>query len=275
MNEIGIPTRQQRQMAAMVALERVLCERTEYFSNRTSHNPEVVNLLADLRELTNRHRQALGERLRAIAPDVGIPDPPFAIGVLEELSDGQKYPASTALTALHTLLDQAVIGYSVLLELCLRARDSSLRGPDNSADLVFAHMEDYASAAQRIVRTLHYAVIGELEQEGQECQCTCPSCGLGICLCGVASRRNLGLAWGDAGPIYIGGPVVMVKPRKGSAAAAAGLQKGDLVVAVDDKEFDAIPMLQDSVRGHQPGEAVNFQIQHESGEQSTVVLVRP
>jgi hypothetical protein len=189
--------------------------------------------------------------------------------------DGARYPGSTTLVSLYTLLNQAVIAYAVLLELCLRAADSSVRGPDNSGDLAMAHLKAYAAAAQKTVRLLQYTVSGELEQEGQECQCTCPSCSLGVCLCAIASRRFLWMAWTDAGPIYSPDSILMVKPRTGSAAAGAGLSKGDRVERVDDKEIESIPHLQDSIRAHKPGEAVRLGVKHPSGEQSTVALVRP
>ncbi|MDE3092086.1 MAG: PDZ domain-containing protein, partial [Chloroflexota bacterium] len=142
-------------------------------------------------------------------------------------------------------------------------------------DIVRRHLNEHAAAVQKIVRVLHYSVVGELEQEGQECQCSCPSCGLGICLCATASRRFLGIAWTDAGPIYVPEPILMVKPRTGSAAARAGIQKGDIVLMVDGKDIESIPMLQDTVRNHKSSEEIHFQVQQKSGERVEITVLRP
>ncbi len=274
MNNPPMPTRQQSHLAAMLALEQTIGQRVEYL-NRASDTPELVALLNEVQELTTNHQRALAGRLQVIAPEVPIPPAPSMTSALEGLLDGVKYPASTALITLHTLLDQAILGYSVLLELCLRAADSWVRDSSNTADPVLVNLREYSATAQKIVQMLHYTVVKELEQEAQECQCTCPACSLGICLCAIASKRLLGLAWVDAGPIYQPAAIVMVKPRVGSAAARAGLHKGDLVSMVDGKDVESIPMLQDAIGNHQPGEEVHFRIKPESGEESTITLVRP
>ncbi len=71
----------------------------------------------------------------------------------------------------------------------------------------------------------------ELDDEGFECQCQCPSCGAGICLCSMAGRRYLSLAWEAAGPILKDGGIYVQLPKQNSAATKAGLQKGDGVVS--------------------------------------------
>ncbi|MDE3088807.1 MAG: hypothetical protein KGJ80_05435 [Chloroflexota bacterium] len=136
MNDTQTTTRQHRHMAAMFSLEQTIQQRVEHFQSQVSHNPEMVTLLSDLQELTTNHRQALAARLQTIAPAVPIPDTALTVSALEGLDDPLKYPASVALVNLYTLFDQGVIGYSVLLELCLRAADSHVRSPSNTADIV-------------------------------------------------------------------------------------------------------------------------------------------
>jgi S1-C subfamily serine protease len=145
----------------------------------------------------------------------------------------------------------------------------------NTDDLVQQHMRNYTAAVQKIVRLLPGVVVAELEQEGQECQCSCPSCGFGICLCAISTRRMLGMAWTDAGPIYVPEGILMVRPRSGSAAAQAGFQKGDVVLAVDGKDIESIPMLQETIRNHKSGEEIHFQVQQKSGERVEITVVRP
>lgn len=275
MNETQISTRLHSHMAAMVALEQTIGQGIEHLLNQAIPNPEIVASLKDLQELTGHQRQALVARLRTVAPNAPIPQPVSMISPLEGFYDGDKYSASAALVKLHTLFDQAVIGYSVLMVLARRAADSNVRGADNTDDLVQQHMRNYTAAAQKIVRLLPGVVVAELEQEGQECQCSCPSCGLGICLCAVSTRRMLELAWMDAGPIYTPEGISMVLPRSGSAAARAGFQKGDVVLAVDGKEIESIPRLQETIRNHQLGEEIRFQVQQRSGERVEITVVRP
>ncbi len=128
---------------------------------------------------------------------------------------------------------------------------------------------------QQIVRLLPGVVVAELEDEGQECQCTCPSCGVGICLCAVSTRRMLEIAWADAGAIYVPEGIVMVLPRSGSPAAQAGLRKGDIVLAVDDKIIESLPMLQETIRNHPTGENIRLLARRESGEQTEIVAKQP
>lgn len=177
--------------------------------------------------------------------------------------------------SLNTLFDQAVIGYSILMVLARRAADSSVRGKDNTDDIVQQHMRDSTSALQNITRLLPAAVVTELEREGQECQCSCPSCGLGICLCAVSTRRMLELMRTDAGPIYVPEGILMVLPRFGSAVAQAGLQRGDIVLEVDDKEIVSIPMLQETIRSHRSGEVIRFRAQREPDDQVQISAIRP
>ena len=66
------------------------------------------------------------------------------------------------------------------------------------------------------------AKIWEMDLEGVECLCTCPCCGLGVCLCAQGPRRTLSDAWVEVGPISDEAEVFVHPPRLGSAAATAG-----------------------------------------------------
>lgn len=89
------------------------------------------------------------------------------------------------------------------------------------------------------------------------------------------------MAWSDAGPIELSPSIRMVRPRTGSAAAEAGLQRGDVVVAVDDRLLDSLPvldslaLLQETIRDHPSGTAVHFQVRRKSGETQELTLSRP
>jgi hypothetical protein len=270
-----MPNRLHTHMAAMVALEHAIEQRIEYLASMATHNAAVIALLKDLQELAASHRQALAARLLIVAPEVPIPHAASMASLLEGFHQVAQYPTSAALMSLYSLFEQALTGYSVLMVLARRAADSTVGGVGNTDDLVQHHLRDSAAAAQKIVRLLPDIVVTELEQVGDECQCSCPSCSLGICLCAVSTRRMLGMAWTDAGPVYAPEGVSMVLPRSGSAAARAGLSKGDTVLAVDGKEIESLPMLQGAVRQHNPGEEIHLRVQRPSGEQVDICVVRP
>jgi hypothetical protein len=275
MNEKQSPIRLHSHMAAMLALEQAIGQRIEHLLNLVTHNSETVTLLKDLQELTANHRPALAARLQVVAPDVPIPETIPMPASLEGVYDGVTYPASAALVSLYTLFHQAIIGYTVLMVLTRRSADSIVRGADNTDDLVQQHLRNATIAVQQIVRVLPGVVVAELEQAGQECQCTCPACGLGICLCAVSTRRMLSMAWTDAEPVYVPEGIVLMRPRSGSGAAKAGFQKGDIVVAVDGKAIESLPMLQETIENHGSGEEIDFQVQQSSGESVEIRAARP
>ena len=262
-------------MAVMVALEHTIEQRIKDLVDKVAHNSEVAALLKDLHEVTAAHQRTLTTRLRTVAPDVSIPDVLAMTSPVEGDYDKVKYPVSDGLVSLHTLFDQAVIGYAVLMVLANRTADSGVRWAENTYDIVEQHMHESTAAVQRILRLLPSMVVSELEEEGQECQCTCPSCGFGICLCAVAPRRMMEMARAEAGPIYVPEGIVMVRPRSGSAADQAGLRKGDIVLAVDDKDIESLPMLQETIHNHKSGEEIRFRAQRESGQQMQISAIRP
>ncbi|MFQ5944459.1 MAG: PDZ domain-containing protein, partial [Anaerolineales bacterium] len=120
---------------------------------------------------------------------------------------------------------------------------------------------------------LHDVVVWELDHEGLECQCICPSCGLGICLCAVSSRTILSDAWAEAGPIAVDEGVHVHPPRKGSAAANAGLRSGDVILTVDGQEIQTYSVLQTAVLKPDPGEQIQIGVRREPDELEDVGLI--
>jgi regulator of sigma E protease len=68
-------------------------------------------------------------------------------------------------------------------------------------------------------------------------------------------------------------PAVVGEVQQGSAAAAAGLQPGDRVVAVDREPLDSFEQLQSIVRG-QPGVALTFTIERDGQSMDVVTTPR-
>ena len=84
---------------------------------------------------------------------------------------------SGALRGLCVAFDHAALSYAMLYEMALRLHEPALReiAPD--------HLEVYVDAASTLYRLLPAAVAWELSQDGLQCTCICPMCGLGVCGC--------------------------------------------------------------------------------------------
>jgi hypothetical protein len=167
------------------------------------------------------------------------------------------------------------VGYATLMELAFRAADSiEVLGPDNTGDLAARHMGACVSAAQEVVRILPYVVVDELDGEGAECRCPCPTCGLGVCGCPLAFRRRLDLARGEAGPLETWPGLVLVRPRSGSPARQAGLEKGDVLRRVDGRPIESLPMLQEVIKAHTPDDPIHFEVERGSREPMDIAVAR-
>jgi len=264
------PNRLHRQMAEMVALEAAIEQALGELIPEVSNHSEVTAVFKDFHAMTQGHLQALTARLQTVA-DVPIPDTTGKSFPDGDRGDG--YPVSTALQTIYVAFSQAVIGYSTLQTLTRRFRDNWLIGDENTDALVKLHTANYVGAIQQISRLVHDVVVWELDDKGLECDCICPSCGLGVCLCAVSSREQLSNAWAEAGPIAVEEGVYVHPPRKGSAAATAGLRSGDVILTFDGHEIQSHPVLQTAVLKPDPGEQIQVRVRRGSGEFEDVALV--
>ena len=135
-------------------------------------------------------------------------------------------------------------------------------------------MNDCIRAIREINRIFPDVLVWELDRLGAECICTCPSCSSGICLCVTASGtvlRESGLVADQPGE-----PAIFVqRPRRGSAAADAGLERGDLLLKADGKTVIPPRELQVTIRDHAPGETVLLTVRRASGHMEDVPIIRP
>jgi hypothetical protein len=263
-------------MADVVALEAAIEQVLDQLIIESVNHPEVTAMLRGFHAMTKGQLYALDTRLQTLAANVPIPDRTAAVRPDEESGDGNTYPVSTALQTAYILFNRALIEYAALQVLAIRFRDSWAIAEDGTtAHLARQHTQNYVHAIQQIARVLHDVVVWEMDQEGLECQCICPSCSSGICLCAAASRVTLSRAWIDDGPIAVDAGVYVQLPRKGSAAANAGLRKGDVVVGVDGKDVKPISDLQTAIREHQSGEPVQLKVRRGPDELKDVTIIRP
>ena len=263
-------------LAAVVGLEAAIEQTLKTLLEENVNHPQVTTLLSEFHTLTKDQLYALDARLQTLADHTPIPDRSTAINLDAGCVDSDHYPASTALQTVYCLYNRALIEYASLQVVAIRYRDSWAVAEDRTtAHLARQHTQDYATAIGQLNRVFHDVVVWEMEREGSECQCICPSCSLGICLCSAASRTILSQALAGAGSLALEPGIYVNMPKKGSAAIEAGLLKGDVVVAVDGQEVQTYGDLQMAVRHHHTGEAIQFQVRRGTEGQQVMTLIRP
>lgn len=257
--------------AYMASLEVELSSTLDGLSEQVVDHPEVSESIKHIKLISESHLAALQARLKTIVGEIDLPDsslPKFK-------SVTENYPVSSALQNISAHLNHAIIGYSMLRSIALRYRDSSLIGNNNTGDLAEQHTKQYVNAVHEINRTIHSAVLWEMDQDGHQCQCTCPSCGLGICMCAQGPRKTLSDIWLEPGPISTESEVFVHSPRQDSAADKAGLHHGDVVLAADGQELESHFTLQGTVSAHEPGEKVVLRIRRNTGELEEISITCP
>ncbi|MFC1961063.1 PDZ domain-containing protein [Chloroflexota bacterium] len=268
-------SRLHRHMINTVALEAEIEQVLAQTLGEMSEHPQVETIFKEFYEMVKSQRKTLEARLRSVVsnmPDFGkiTTTTPFS-----EVSQESDYPASEALQNLYAMFSRAIMTYTTLQPLTLRFRDSWVASEENTAIIVRQHTNNYAAALQKISQLIHDVVIWEMDQEGLECTCTCPSCSLGVCLCALSSRVLLGHAWSEAGPIVANKGITVLPPRSASAALNAALYGGDIIIAADGHEINTVNEMQDAIQAHKSGENIELHIQRESGELVEIAVEIP
>ncbi len=233
--------------------------------------PEAVDLVRHLRTTSRRHQGDLRRRLKAsqekeerrdVAGRSSLPDEPLE-----------------ALTIAYGLLNQAALGYAILHAVAHRYYDGPQEG--TTAELAEKHLRDYAEVIHSLNNAISEITIEALGIRGEECQCECPSCGLGICLCSPHGTNTIADIWRESACTPAKGMDGMRvrPPRRDSPAASAKLHSGDFIVAVDgqdvvDESWESIRTLQEGIRKHKPRGVVRLRIRRTSGGLDEVPLAR-
>jgi hypothetical protein len=270
------PNRLKTQLTHMLALETAIEQRLEELTPEVSDHAEATALLTGFHTLSRDHRRALETRLNALTGNELPSSESVAIYASTKPPEGAVYPVSSFLQEIYTLYNQAVIGYVTLGSLSTRASDSPWNGNEGtSGHLAGQHMKSYVGAIQEISRLINDVVLWELDRDGLECQCTCPSCGVGVCLCSAGWRFNLSRAWAEAGPIANEEGIYVQHPKQDSAATQAGLARGDVIMAVEGDRIESVWDMQNAVSNSQPGEEIRLTVRRDSGELEDIALVHP
>lgn len=243
--------------------------------NAESH-PRVTEAVGRYQRMIEVQREALEARLRSVGGEA--PASPARVAPLRVLAEAKMHDArspSRALHVLYTAFNHAVFGYAMLHAVAHRFYDSQASG--NTADLAETHMREYAAAAQEINQMISDAVVSKLSQRGQECQCRCPSCTLGICLCPPHGTNTVNEVWRETSPSASPGGIRLRLPRSDSVVARVGLREGDRVAAVDDQEITSdldTGSMQTAIRRHQSGEKIRLRVRRATDDVE-VIVTRP
>lgn len=234
-------------------------------------HPAASARVADIEVLARGHVDAIRARLSS-AGDVAVPlNPTSARSDRDWLSD--LHPVSSSLRIAYALLHEAIIGYSMIQPIASRFRDSWAAAKEGTtAHLARQHTQDYVAAAGWIMEMIHDVVIWELDEGGLECRCTCPSCSIGVCLGPASARSIVAQAQSAALPAEVRSGIYVHPPRAGSAAAEAGLRRGDLILAVNGTRIDSLSRLQTEVRNCEPGHQMKFRVQRVAEEINIEVI---
>lgn len=220
--------------------------------------------LAEVERLAAAHIAALCGRLGARAASVERPRPP---------APATRAPCSAHTTGsailgdVYARLQRAVAGYTLMQPAAHRLCDSWVIADDGTAaHLGRRHAQEYLRAAGQIMAIIHDVVIGELDQDGIACHCTCPACSIGVCVCALTCRAIIAEPWLTARPPLAEHGIALVPPRSGSAAAAAPFLPGDVIVAVNGEPFDLLTTFQRLIRDNPPRQDVAFTVRRPAGD---------
>src|SRR5262245_6406410 len=226
-----VADRLKHSVAGMVALEA----RTEALLGRLRGEVEGHLGAASALERYHATSEAQRDRLKAHlwalggeAGDAPAGAPPSDGAPATAGATGPGGTASRALRDAYLALNEAAFGYGVLHETA-HVVDSVRHAA--TIQLAERHLRAYTAGAQELNQLLADVVACELRQEGQYCECRCPSCDLGICWCVAHTTDAINTAWRDTAPAYpSAGLRVAPSPRR---PPDLDVREGDLVIAVD------------------------------------------
>jgi hypothetical protein len=243
-----------RTVMELVAFEAEVAGRLDRAQQLSSGQPDALAAIQRLRPMVQAHRDQLATYLK----DSGGVEPSA-----ETTSPQSTLREATALSEvwrdLCLAFQHCALSYAMLYEVALRLYEPRLR------EIAPEHLKAHADAALSTARLLPGVVAWQVAQNGLHCACICPMCGLGACGCVAFATETLIAAWRDAAPIESEPPgFVLLPPRPGSELARAGVQGGELLLAVDGQEVRDRAEVYAAISKHALGDEVHLLIQRTS-----------
>ncbi len=252
-----------RTVAELVALEAEVAGRLERARQLSSGHPDALAAIQRLQPMVQTHRDQLAIYLK----DTGGAEPSEET-TSPQFASRETTAFSEVLRDLCLAFHQCALSYGMLFEVALRLYEPRLR------EIAPKHLKAHADAARSTARLLPGVVAWQLAQDGLHCACICPMCSVGACGCVSWGTESLIDAWRDAAPTESEPPgFVLLPPRPESELARAGVQGGELVLAVDGQQVRGRQEVQDALRKHALGDEVHFLIQR-SSESPRELIVR-
>ena len=249
-------------VAELVAFEGEVAGRLERAQQQSSGYPDALAVIQRLRPMVQTHRDQLATYLKDSGdtePSEETTSPPAAPREAIALSE--------VLRDLSLAFHHLALSYAMLYEVALRLYEPRLR------EIAPEHLKAHAGAALSTARLLPGVVAWQLAQNGLLCACICPMCGLGACGCVSLGTETLIDAWRDAAPTESEPPgFVLLPPKRASELARAGVQGGELVLAVDGQQVRGRQEVQDELRKRTLGDEVRFLIQRSSESPRELVV---
>jgi hypothetical protein len=252
-----------RTVAELAAIEGDVAGRLERAQQLSSGHPDALATIQRLRPMVQTHRDQLATYLKdsgGAGPSGETTSPQSASREAAALSE--------VLRDLCLAFHHLTLSYAMLHEVALRLYEPRLR------EIAPEHLKAHADAALSTARLLPGVVAWQLAQDGFHCACTCPMCGVGACGCVSFCTESLIDAWRDAVPAESEPPgFVLLPPKRESELARAGVQGGELILAVDGQQVRGRQEVQDALRKRTLGDEVRFLIQRGS-ESPRELIVR-
>ena len=282
-------SRELKHIHSLLRLEGQILEALAPISTSLKEHPASIALLGRLRALAEEHIAEWKVRMVGIGAPDRTPPPTVEAPPVAFLGLSDQLTPTVGLEVLYGLISQATFAYAVLHVVAHRQCDSYWAGIEegNSADLAEEHMTDYTQAIEILHRLISDVTVWELTRDGLECRCVCPSCGLGICMCGSHGTATVVETWrtsmdpGRSPPEA--GLTLMSPPRRASVALRAGLERGDSIVGVDGQPVGVASELSTSISdwsqklkkvisGPEAEERVRLRVRRPSGKVQDVLV---
>jgi len=259
--------RLQQRLADMVTLEIQNAEILDQGLTQIRGHEGAAETVERLQTMVGAQREALRNRLLAIGgKDSHSGETNPVVSMRQSISGSDNRVA--ALHGIHTALNHAAFGYGIIHATAHRFFDVE------TADLAEAHLRAYTGAVQEVNQLIADVVVRELGKEGLDCQCSCPSCQLGVCVCAPHGTATVMQAWVETAPATAEEGVILRSPRANSAVDNSDLREGDVILAVDDQAIGSVPQLQAAIRDREPGQEMKFQIRRGQDSLQEVTVVR-